>query len=396
MGLRGDDTADLVGELRLTLGKLELALGAIIDAIVWCDEEGRIQWCNRSFESLVGKGRLEMLGARLSDLLPLEQKGEALRLETHPARCVLDTSESIRAFYEYRQGQRRKVLEISGAVAHMGAQRPSAVFVLRDVTESKEAEQALERAYAELKKMQRELIESEKLAALGRFASGLAHEVKNPLGIILSWAEFLERGGLCRDADAAAAIGHIKNSVKRADAIVRGLLQFARPAQLKKERARMEDLINDPLALLRDSLRLKNVAVETQWEGKAPLWVNADPRQMQQVFLNLLLNAAEAMPGGGRISIRTVLLGPPESGSGGRICSAEISDTGEGISKEDQMRLFEPFFTTKRDRKGVGLGLSVSKTIVENHQGYLQVESEPGKGTTVKVFLPLWEGRGEG
>lgn len=373
---------DLSGSLRATLGKMELALATLVDAIVWGDEKGRVQWCNTSFERLLGKTRLQILGVPLIDLLPLELGGKPLDPDTHPAALLLRFRSSTTGFYEFHQGGKDLVLEVFGTLAPMGDYGTSEVFVIRDVTEDRKAQQALEQAYAALKQTQQELIQSEKQAALGRFSFGLAHEIKNPLGIILGWAEFLERRTAPADSQTREAIDHIKHSVHRADAIVRGLLQFGRAAPLQVETIDVKEILEGALALLKNRLRLASIEIKSDPPPPPPLEVSVDRNQIQQVFFNILTNAAEAMPKGGTLAVRISRLADS-------FCSIEITDTGEGISREHRARIFEPFFTTKRNQGGIGLGLSVSKTIVENHRGSLHIESEPGRGTRIRVVLPL-------
>lgn len=371
-----EDSIDLVGQLRGTLGKMELALGAISDAIIWTDERASVQWCNSPCDALLGRQHLEILGKRLTELLPLKQNGQPLSPDRHPVHLILDTRLPVDARYEFERDGRRLILEVSGGCAQMGGYGQSAVLVLRDVTDRE--------------RMEKELVQAEKLAAIGRFSSGIAHEVKNPLGVILGGIEFLETRLRPGDSEAKTALQLMKGSTLRADAVVRSLLQFAKPSSLRKERVECQELLGGTLELLARQFSLSNITVEVQPVPEA-LWVNVDKNQIQQALFNLLLNAKEAMPHGGAIRIRT-FKGAAPGHSPSASCLMEISDTGEGISPENFSRLFEPFFTTKRDRKGTGLGLSITKRILEDHQGDLSIMSEPRKGTTVRIALPLAEG----
>jgi signal transduction histidine kinase len=239
-----------------------------------------------------------------------------------------------------------------------------------------------------LKKTQQELIQSEKLAALGRFSSGIAHEIKNPLGIILGGSEFLEMKLSRVDSDVKTAIDKIKESTFRANTIVQDLLKFSRPSVLKTERINPNDLIRETLSLFKYRTPLIEIKIKTHF-AKEKMYLEVDKNQMQQVLFNLLLNAIEAMPKGGAIMIKTYKMAPSESSPADKLCVIELTDTGEGISKKDLERIFEPFFTTKRERKGTGLGLSMTKMIVNNHKGDLAIESIPGKGTTAQIVLPF-------
>jgi len=252
------------------------------------------------------------------------------------------------------------------------------------------ARNQLQEAYSKLEEAQQGLVQSEKLAALGRFSSGIAHEVKNPLGVILGGIEFLEKKLSSSDEIVNTAIRKIKESTLRADSIVRNLLKFAMPSEAKKIKLRPQDLINDTLALLKYRVSLINIDIKTDF-SKENIHIEVDKNQLGQVLFNILINAIEAMPKRGRIKVKTYKATIKEFSFSKQVCVMEINDSGEGVSKEDLAKLFEPFFTTKRDKKGTGLGLSMSKMIVENHKGTLSIESEAGKGATVKINLPYVE-----
>ena len=250
------------------------------------------------------------------------------------------------------------------------------------------ANEELRQTSQKLKLAQYGLVQSEKLAALGRFSSGIAHEVKNPLGIILGGTEYLEKKLQSKDKDINTALEKIKESTLRADTIVRNLVKFAMPSEIKKEKIHPGDLVNDTLSLLKYRSSLVNIDIVAE-VPKEDIYVEVDKNQLCQVLFNILINAIDAMPKGGTIKIKIYKAAGAEFSKLGPVCVIEMIDKGEGIPKENFSRLFEPFFTTKRDKKGTGLGLAMSKTIVENHQGSLLVDSEPGKGARVRVILPI-------
>jgi signal transduction histidine kinase len=257
--------------------------------------------------------------------------------------------------------------------------------IFRDITERKKAEEELRKAYSKLKEMQQRLIQSEKLAALGKFSAGVAHEVKNPLAIILSGLEFLEAKLSNADTDTKTAIDKTKKATLRASDVLKSLLKFARPSDLELERLKPDDLVNDTISFFKYKAPLSNVEIKTQF-SEEEMYIEVDNIQIQQVLFNLLMNSVESKPNVGEIKIKSYKTSLPGEWPG---CVIEIEDTGEGISAEDLSKLFEPFFTTKRDSKGTGLGLSISKMIVNNHEGDLTISSELGKGTEAKVILPL-------
>lgn len=259
--------------------------------------------------------------------------------------------------------------------------------LLLEINERKKATDELSKAYTDLKRTQQELIQSEKLAALGRFSSGITHELKNPLGIILGGLEFLERKLSEADIDVKTALDKTRKATFRANAIVKGVLKLARPSELKIERIGLNDLLNETLSLWKYSTPLNKIKIETHF-AKEELFIEVDKNQMQQVLFNLLTNSIEAMPSEGVIVIKTYKRTKPELALDKCFCVIEVIDSGEGISEDNLKKLFEPFFTTKREKMGTGLGLFMSKLIVNNHKGNLEMESKRGKRTTARIILP--------
>jgi len=259
----------------------------------------------------------------------------------------------------------------------------------KSIKEKQRLEQEIRDAYVKLKETRDELIQSEKMAALGAFSSGVAHEVKNPLGVILGGTEFLEMKLSNIDDDTKTALEKIKEATLRADSIIQGLLKFAKPSEKKMEKIEPEDLINITLSLVKYRCPLQNIEIKTGFEKG--LKIEVDKNQIQQVVFNILMNAIEALPNGGIIEIKTKKTILPEYSAKEPACLIEIIDTGDGMSQEHLSKLFVPFFTTKREGKGTGLGMSIAKTIVDNHKGKLLVDSQLNKGTDVKIILPLAE-----
>lgn len=376
--------------LRTSEARFRAVVETARDAIVSIDGRGHILSWNRGAEVTFGLTAQEAVGQPIS--LILHERFFEDPLRGSQSFTVSGDSQVVVGHTVELVGLKKDKGEFPMELSFSSWRTPEGSLcftaIIRDITERKRAEKELKNAYAELKETQRELIQSEKLTALGRFSLGVAHEVKNPLGIILGWTEFLERRWERKDADTETAFEKIKNSIDRADTILRDLLRFAQPSKPQREKFPVEEVVQEALSLLAYKISLQGIAIDTHF---APgLWFEVDKNQIQQVFLNILINTVEAMPKGGRVTVKTY----PDraitaSRSGSPLGVVEISDTGEGISKENLPKIFEPFFTTKRDQKGTGLGLSISRTIVENHGGRLAVESEPGRGTTMKVLLPL-------
>lgn len=241
----------------------------------------------------------------------------------------------------------------------------------------------------ELKQAQQGMMQTEKMAALGRFSANLAHEVKNPLAIILGCTEFIERSFNSQEARAQEAFHAIYSAIDRADYVVRSLLEFGKPSQLHKEELKVENVIRSAVAMFQEQAVLHHIGLKTYLPDES-MSILADKNQIQQVLVNLLMNATEALPKGG--SIRVEVKQQQAAGQPPQ-CVITVADDGEGISQENVARLFEPFFTSKRNNKGTGLGLVITKAIVENHGGNLKLQSQLGKGTCVTLTLPaLTEG----
>jgi two-component system NtrC family sensor kinase len=244
-------------------------------------------------------------------------------------------------------------------------------------------EQQVEQRTAELTRAQEQLVRSEKLSSLGRLAASIAHEINNPLAGILTYSKLLIRtldDPTGADPARAAAVKQLKlvqRETERCTAIVRNLLDFARERPLDLRDVSVNQALDDALALVGNQARLANIEVAKRW-GDVPL-VHADFGQLRQAFINLLINACDAMPEGGRMSLTT------RSDSGGDV-EIVVADTGCGIPEEHLSKVLDPFFTTKE--RGTGLGLSVVYGIVERHNGRIDIASTVGVGTTITLRLP--------
>jgi signal transduction histidine kinase len=283
--------------------------------------------------------------------------------------------------------------KVSERTEYLTETQKAVINIMEDLQVSKEEVERtniqISNAYEELKDTQRKLVQSEKMAALGRFSSGIAHEVKNPLGIILGGMEYIEAKMTNVELSVRVAIEKVKEAVLRADKVLQGLLRFARPSKLVMEQVKPVDLVQEVIALFKYKTSLININITTEF-SEEDMHVSVDKNQIQQVLFNLLMNSIEALPNGGSIRVRAYRTMFPGAAGETRVgCAIEVIDNGEGISKENISNLFEPFFTTKRDRAGTGLGLAIAKSIIDNHKGTMTIESEQGKGTAVKIILPL-------
>ena len=233
------------------------------------------------------------------------------------------------------------------------------------------------RLHADEMEARERLRQSERFAALGKISAGLAHELRNPLNTVsmLMYAMIKE---IPPDGAFGADLRVVQGELRRMSLLIEQFLEFARPRPPHFQRDRLDEIMEETLLLIGPEARTRGVVIHKEWEKPLPpVWV--DGAQIKQVFLNLLLNALQAMPRGGGLTVRLHV-------SGGSLLTS-IADEGEGIPPEVRANLFEPFFTTKAG--GTGLGLSISQRIVEGHNGRLRLFSQPTVGTTAIVRLPL-------
>jgi len=255
-------------------------------------------------------------------------------------------------------------------------------------------EARVEERTAELRRAQEQILQSEKLASLGKLAASVAHEINNPLTGILTFVRMFQewvRDGTFppeKTQDFQEFLKIMSDETLRSTKIVRNLLAFARRSKIDVKPAHINEVIEQSLTLVAHQLALQEVEIERDLAPDLPPFP-MDRGQIQQTLVNILLNASEAMPEGGAVSVSSRLT---EGGEGVEIV---IADEGVGIPPEDLPQLFDPFFTTKEEGKGTGLGLSVAYGIIEKHGGRIEVDSEVGTGTRFRIVLPRWGRDGE-
>ena len=216
----------------------------------------------------------------------------------------------------------------------------------------------------------------DRLASLGLIAASVAHEIKNGLTAINTFTQvLLEKND---DREMAEVV---QRELKRIDSLVTQMLRYASPKPVALGLVQVHHLLDYSLRLMESQMSVRTICLKRDYRAK-PGTVRGDEAQLQQVFMNLMLNAVEAMSGSGELTVRTEIIGED---SGGRKMRVHISDTGAGISAEHLPRVFEPFFTTKKN--GTGLGLAICQRVAQEHQGFIEVESEPGCGSTFIVSL---------
>ena len=241
-------------------------------------------------------------------------------------------------------------------------------------------EEKVEERSQQLRKIQLQLMQSEKLASLGRLASGVAHEINSPLTGILTFSHLLMRK-LKDNPELQKELELIVRETTRVSAIARGLLDFARESKPQKRPCNINDLILHTLSLVERQAVFQNIRIAKNLDPQVPI-ILLDANQIQQVFMNVLLNAADAMPQEGTLTITSTYP------AGDSFVQVKFTDTGCGIPEENLSRIFDPFFTTKAEKKGTGLGLAVSYGIIDRHRGRIEAQSEVGRGTTIAIHLP--------
>ncbi len=243
----------------------------------------------------------------------------------------------------------------------------------------------------ETERLERELQQSEKMAAIGQLAAGIAHEINNPLATISTCLEGIRDRVEIQKREIEEKtpwvndyLQRINQSVYRCKSIIDKLLIFSRPSRNVKQKFDLNKIIDDTISVVSLRAKKEKKKIRTNLSSR-PIFVFGDPNQLGQVFLNILINGLDAIQEGGNILI--------ETGADDNLAVVKITDDGIGIGSDDLPRIFEPFFTTKPPNKGTGLGLSISQQIIEEHGGAIHIQSKKGEGTVVEIRLPIIGGR---
>jgi len=378
------------GQILLDMEYMSNVVDSITDGIIVVDREGRITTWNRAMEQMYGLPAGETVGRVFLEIFPaLYQEGAA--------QALLDLlAGRAGAFhfqeFEHQTLRRGRVIQNFAGYPLRGPEGEllGAVMVVQDVT----AKVALER----------QIQQSEKLAVIGQLAAGIAHQIGTPLNVISGSAEYLmmEMKG---DTDKARELQVIIAQADRITSLIRQLLNFARPARLELGVVDVNELLRLVLRLIEPQISKEHIRITADLAEDLPP-IAGDANQLEQAFLNIIVNAWQAMPDGGTLTIKTRGKGPGVSSLG---CSGSlhpaytvsldayfvevsIADTGCGIPPENLSYIFSPFFSTKELGKGTGLGLAVSQRIIQDHQGTIEVESQLGQGTVFIIKLPAMEG----
>jgi PAS domain S-box-containing protein len=354
-------------------------LEAAHDAIITMDSQLNIREFNPAAEQMFGYARLDILGRSVELLLPPTERA----LQASALNDYMTTGGGLLA---------GRQVELSGLRAD-GSEFPLELTVARIGSDNRAVLTGFVRDITERRALEEQLRQSQKLEAIGRLAGGVAHDFNNILMSIMGAADLMLMQLAPDDLARDEAI-EIKQSVDRGAGLTRQLLAFSRRQAVRPRRFALGDIVRGMDTMLR-----RLIGPEIDFEiicAPEPLMVVADSGQTEQVVLNLVVNARDAMPQGGRVTVRVEEVDVDEAaavalveGKAGRYARLSVSDTGTGIDEQTRAKLFEPFFTTKEQGKGTGLGLSIVYGIVKQSGGYITVASEPGKGAAFLIYLPI-------
>jgi len=366
----------------------------LTEGIIFVNTENRVVFCNRAAEVIRGIREEDIVGNSVMDC--------------HKPQMRKAVEKIIESFKENKASEYHRMVPSSNgdrfydnvyaAIRDENGNFVGMILVSRDVTEKikiqkkmeeymkvledhvQERTKELQEAYKKLKNAQNQIIQSEKMASLGRLIAGVAHEINNPLdGIQSSIHNIIQNPE--DQMKNMVYLNLILENIRRIETIVKQLLGYARARSYRMEAVSLREIIEKTLILLEYRLSRSGIEVTKHYPEKDIL-VLGDDNHLQQVIMNILLNAIDAMPNGGdlRIQVKT---------ENEKWAKVAIEDTGVGIQKDDLPRIFDPFFTTKEVGKGTGLGLAVSLGIIEEHGGKIKVKSKIGHGTTFSILIPF-------
>ena len=341
--------------------------------------EGDITLINKRGCEVLGYNEEEIIGKNWFDLcVPENIREDVARTFEKLIAGAIEVSEYYENPILTRDGEERIIAWKNTIVRNKAGDIIGSLSSGEDITDRKRAEA--------------ELIRSERLASVGQLAAGVAHEVNNPLAGILVYIKLLlkryEQRKLQTD-ETKKQLEKIGRETERCSRIIKNLLDFSRQTEVKLRPVNINKVIEATFSIIGHQISLENVKTEIELNASLPS-ILVDFDQIQQALMNIMLNAAQAMPNGGDLKISTSVAKRVKIGGSIRdAIRIDISDTGVGIPQEDLDKLFTPFFTTKEKGKGVGLGLSVVHGIIERHHGKIEIKSDPGAGTTFSIYLGI-------
>ncbi len=353
--------------------------------------EGRFITCNSELAKMLGYGSPEeMIGLDMgTDVYFDEGERNALIAKYELRGFIAD----LEIRWKKKDGSLVWIQLNSRAIKDAAGKTLRFEGFVRDVSEQKRAKEQLRQTETRRRELELELIQAQKLEGLGTLASGIAHDFNNLLGVIIGHASLLDRAFVDGQVGYKKNVDAILKASTRGAGLVRQMLTFARKTDVMIESVPLNDLVGEIVRFIRETFS-KTISVETHLAPALPS-IDADATQVHQILLNLCVNARDAMPDGGTLTISTGkedrrewLIRHPKATAAAYVVLT-VADTGLGMNEETQRRIFEPFFTTKEFGKGTGLGLSLVFGIMESHNGFITLRSQPGQGTTFRCYFPL-------
>ena len=366
------EQTERAAELELLKEFNESIVESINVGLLAVDSGGRITGCNTALEELLDVRRDEAIGARVEDLFA-EDFAETLEQVLGNNSWELAALRHVYKLHTATRAGRPLILNVAFAPLRRTEISPhtGALVVLEDVTSRVRLEEQLQ--------------QREKLSSIGLLAAGVAHEINTPLTGVSSYTQML-LGMLAETDPKHKLLEKIHRQTERATGIVNNLLNFSRTGTLTEfNEVDVNHVLDDTLQLLEPQLRQSRIEIVRRYDAMLPT-AYGNSGKLQQVFTNLILNARDAIPDGGQITLSTAT-------DDGESINIYVADTGIGIAPENVARIYDPFFTTKGVGQGTGLGLAVSYGIVQEHSGHITVQSAPGRGTTFRITLPTVQGR---
>ncbi len=358
---------------------------SMVNALIVLNPDKTIRLANQSALQLLGYTEEELVGKRSSIIFPEEE--DISELKGLDAFVRTNVVRNLEKTFLSKKGVKIPILFSYSVMRDKDGKIQGIIFVAQDITERKRAQEAL--------------IQASKSATVGILAAGTAHEVKNPLAILLQGVDFISSyKDQVASEDFNAVLQDMRMAVQRADTIIKGLLDLTRPSQILMQEQNLNTVLESALLLLKNHLDRHKVKISKELDSNLPV-IKLDKDRMVQVFINLLTNAADAMQGPGQIQIKTSseILKNFQPGVGRRkedilkigeeVVIVEMTDSGSGIPADILTKIFEPFFTTKRGRGGTGLGLPIVFNTIQMHRGLIEIRNRPEGGAFVKITLPV-------